>query len=79
MCLRSPTLAFGGHPQMSQDGTFSGNKTMLDFLSGSLYLLPSSLLYPCAKGYCSVMVLLINMKVTSALAVITLESRSGHN
>lgn len=46
-----PSACLWGHPQVSQDGTFFGNNTMLGCLSDSLYLLPSSLLYPGAKGY----------------------------
>lgn len=46
-----PSAGLWGHPHVSQDGTVFGNNTVLDCLSDSLYLLPSSLLYPGAKGY----------------------------
>lgn len=45
-----PSAGLWGHPQVSQDGTSFGNNRMLDCLSDFLYLLPSSLLYPGAKG-----------------------------
>lgn len=45
-----PSAGLWGHPQVSHDGTSFGNNLVLDCLSHFLCLLPSSLLYPGAKG-----------------------------
>lgn len=45
-----PSAGLWGHPQVSQDGTLGIIQCWIVSLD-SLYLLPSSLLYPMAKGY----------------------------